>query len=111
MSVNYFLYAKNQHQNIKNYLEEITKIYEDMIQHTINENENLNIFNKEEDIDLLTKLKDLYLSKINESIIFCKVLKDIACQVCNHNFITDTIDIDPDTSKQITYCTICEYTK
>ena len=28
-------------------------------------------------------------------------------KMCSHTIIEDTIDIDPDTSKQIFYCEIC----
>ena len=30
---------------------------------------------------------------------------------CKHEYITDTIDIDPEKSQQITYCVFCESTK
>jgi hypothetical protein len=30
---------------------------------------------------------------------------------CNHQFVKDLIDINPDYSKEITYCTLCGYTK
>jgi hypothetical protein len=30
---------------------------------------------------------------------------------CNHNFIKDLIDIDPDQSREIEYCIRCEFTK
>ena len=29
---------------------------------------------------------------------------------CKHNVVSDLIDIDPDRSKEISYCTICEST-
>ena len=32
-------------------------------------------------------------------------------QKCQHNYVTDDIDIDPDTSIRICYCSICEHTK
>ena len=30
---------------------------------------------------------------------------------CNHNFIKDLIDIDPDKSREIEYCLNCRFTK
>jgi hypothetical protein len=30
---------------------------------------------------------------------------------CDHNFVTDIIDIDPEKEKTICYCTICELNK
>uniref|UniRef100_A0A6C0ERR9 Uncharacterized protein n=1 Tax=viral metagenome TaxID=1070528 RepID=A0A6C0ERR9_9ZZZZ len=111
MSVNYFLYSKSQHKKIVNCLEEIKTIYEDIIQHTINENDNLDKYNKDADIELLTNLKDSYISKIIEGNKFCEILTFFAHQVCQHNFVKDTIDITPDRCQEIIYCTICEYTK
>jgi hypothetical protein len=29
---------------------------------------------------------------------------------CEHQFVKDLIDINPDKSKEITYCILCEYT-
>ena len=31
--------------------------------------------------------------------------------MCEHNFVKDSIDISPDESQEIEYCTFCEYTK
>jgi hypothetical protein len=31
-------------------------------------------------------------------------------KLCNHEFINDVIDINPEKSQNITYCKICEYT-
>ena len=31
-------------------------------------------------------------------------------ELCNHEFETDLVDIDPDKSSTIQYCKICEYT-
>ena len=36
----------------------------------------------------------------------CKLIKE----TCNHNYIIDDIDITPDKSMRIKYCTICETT-
>jgi hypothetical protein len=32
-------------------------------------------------------------------------------ELCNHEFEEDLIDVDPDTSKNITYCKFCGFTK
>jgi NMD protein affecting ribosome stability and mRNA decay len=31
-------------------------------------------------------------------------------QLCKHEFVEDAIDINPDKSQNIRYCSICEYT-
>ena len=48
--------------------------------------------------------------KYLRSIAFRKILKDVNGYLflhCKHNYITDTIDIDPDRSQTITYCERC----
>jgi hypothetical protein len=47
--------------------------------------------------------------KIIKNII--KLNDDRIYEQCEHNFITDIIDISPEKEKTICYCTICELTK
>ena len=45
---------------------------------------------------------------------FKKMVKDMECYLegeCNHNWVHDLVDIDPDRSKSIIYCTQCFITK
>mgnify|MGYP001165315797 CR=1 FL=1 len=45
---------------------------------------------------------------------FQKMVKDMECYIdgqCNHNWVHDLVDIDPDRSKSIIYCTLCFITK
>ena len=52
-------------------------------------------------------------SEIGE-IYLKNFLKHIDEQIknkCQHNYVTDYIDIDPDNSMKICYCVICEHTK
>jgi hypothetical protein len=42
------------------------------------------------------------MNKSNDTIIYEK---------CEHNFITDVIDIHPEKEKTICYCTVCELLK
>jgi hypothetical protein len=65
----------------------------------------------------------IYTKKIIENdIIFLQsqlqtkklLLQEIKTKIdenCNHTWITDLIDIDPDTSKTIIYCEHCEKSK
>jgi hypothetical protein len=48
----------------------------------------------------LVIMKDMKI--VNDELVYEK---------CEHNFITDIIDIDPEKEKTICYCTICEFTK
>ena len=42
---------------------------------------------------------------------FLKHIDEQLLQKCQHNYVTDDIDIDPDNSMKICYCSICEHTK
>ena len=63
--------------------------------------EYLNMFNDDnfnnEMIDKLKNLKNYIKNKINNK--------------CEHEWVNDTIDIDPDRSEEICYCVKCEVTK
>ena len=51
------------------------------------------------------------LDKINHiTQMITNLTKDIHDN-CLHEFVNDSIDIDCECSQNITYCTICEYTK
>jgi hypothetical protein len=84
----------------------------------------LNITNNLDNIDL-EEHKQIY-SKIKKTFN-SDILDDLICQlsennyiienilnevcVCEHEWIDDIIDVDPDTSKHICYCIKCEVTK
>lgn len=75
------------------HLQKIVDIYDDMVEIDIEEERNY------------------YLEKINHiNQVITNTTKDIQDN-CNHHFVNDSIDIDCECSQNITYCTICEYTK
>jgi hypothetical protein len=47
---------------------------------------------------------------VSNNIIYKEENYDNLCIDCEHNYVEDYIDISPDYSKRITYCTICEHT-
>ena len=69
-------------------------------------------------IDIIIELKDSLLRNINslKNILenlekdFDKVNHFIRIN-CNHSWVTDLIDIDPDKSQTICYCKYCEISK
>jgi hypothetical protein len=82
------------------HLQKIVDIYDDMV----------DIYDDMVDIDIEEDRK-YYLEKITHITQTIKnVTKDIQ-ENCNHHFVNDSIDIDCECSQNITYCTICEYTK
>ena len=50
-------------------------------------------------------ITELYLEN------FLKHIDEQIKNKCQHNYVTDDIDIDPDKSMKICYCSICEHTK
>ena len=103
MSVNYFLFLKKHFESIVSNLKETIDIYDDIISY-MNEQHISHIKyymdrKKEHILNLNQTLK--YIDNCNYQL---KI-------ICDHNFVKDTIDISPDKSVNIEYCTICECNK
>ena len=88
----YMYDIKNDANNLNNnyFLEDIDNIFNKLV----------NLFDEEVLNDLI---KDLH--KFNTLII------DKIDNCCNHEWIEDLIDINPDQSQIITYCRLCEISK
>ena len=111
MSVEYFLYVKEQHNLISSYVKEIVSIYDEIINKTNEEVENDEIYSKEDDIQLFKELKNNYESQLEQSNYFCESLKNAVHSLCKHEYIMDLIDITPEKTQVIEYCQICGFTK
>jgi hypothetical protein len=94
------LFLKKKYQNILNNINEI--IY------TYNEIKSANIQNKLNDD--LTKEIQYYEEKYKELSNSILYINSIIYKECQHNYIDDVIDITPELSQRITYCTLCEHT-
>ena len=107
MSINYYLFCRDSYNRVINSLEDIINIFEE-IDESIKE-EKLQL--KSDAILLNQSHNKLFFSFKKQDI---QVLKNICdkkiLEICNHTFIEDTIDITPDRSQNIRYCSICEYT-
>jgi hypothetical protein len=101
MSINYFLSSKKKLQKILSYLNEIKLTYCEI------EMERDDGINDE----YITEQVNEYEKKILELDLTIEYLNQFICHNCEHTFVEDVIDITPDRSQNITYCTICEYTK
>jgi hypothetical protein len=101
MDINYFLSSKKKLQKILSYLNEIKLTYCEILMEKDNGNNDEyiaeNIYHYEKKIIEL----ELTIEHLNQNLFYN----------CQHNFVDDLIDINPDKSQKITYCTICEYTK
>jgi hypothetical protein len=85
---------KNRIQNLNNNYFEI-KCNDELLNRYLNMFDNVNIYNE--------LISDLELLKDS--------VKDKMKNKCEHDWVNDTIDINPDTSTNICYCVKCEITK
>jgi hypothetical protein len=102
MSINYYLFCKKSYDKIIYDLENIISIFEKLDEFEKEENDIL-LSNQSENIIFFYKKKEHI--RILRALCNMKIFK-----MCNHDFIEDTIDIDPERSQNIRYCKICEYT-
>jgi len=108
MSLDYYMFCRERYNEIIFGLENIIENYNFLID-SANSEENLDnnhyeIFQQENNLHFFT-------TKLNH----IKLLKNICDAkiniLCNHDFENDTIDINPERSRNITYCKFCGYTK
>ena len=100
------IYLKNKYVEINDNLLNIINIYDDMIA-------NYTKMKEYEYPPVRDLLKRKYYYEIHYNIIqktINELIKE-TCKNCQHDFVNDYIDTGIDSSKKITYCTICEYTK
>ena len=106
MSINYFLSSKKKLEKILPHLNEIKLAYSEMYLE--------NYENYSKDFIKRRYIQNLiidYEAKISEVKMEIEHFQKIICSNCEHTFVEDMIDITPDKSQRITYCTKCEYTK
>ena len=89
-------------KEITNFINETDKeIYEDL-------NKLYNDYNIFETNECIINKKSLAFKNKNLNFINF-ILNNKIKMACNHEFIEDSIDIAPDKSENITYCSLCEY--
>jgi len=98
-----------KNENLIKQLEDIILSYNEIMS-SINENCEYNYVT----IDLINFYNNLCIKCEQQIILLKKEKKENGKYIheeCEHNFITDIIDIGPEKEKTICYCTICELTK
>ena len=110
MSIDFFLHSKKIYKQIEFNLKDIVHLYEEFIELTESE-EITCAYNKDEDIHFLKNVKNDYNERIKQIKFFKDYVNRKIIGMCEHNFVKDSIDISPDESQEIEYCTFCEYTK
>lgn len=103
MDINYFLSSKKKLKKIMTYLHEIRLTYCDLLIEKDNYNDNNDEYIRNTIYEYEKKIIDIELTIENlNQVIYCN---------CVHDFVEDVIDINPDKSRHIIYCKICELTK
>ena len=106
MSLEYYLFCRKKYDDILHNLEQVLESYADkpFDENMLDPSPPNNIFKPYHNIhffierkEVITQIRDQYECKINT--------------MCKHTFEDDLIDITPDESKHISYCTICGFTK
>ena len=102
MSLHYFLSCKKNYVKIIQKLEYIIETLDDINYISICELQD-DCLEKDNKVFFTDKIK-YFQDLVND----CNNYLD---QLCCHNYVDDTIDIDEDRCQNITYCTICETVK
>lgn len=117
MSLDYLLKMKNNNDYTIAYLKEINSNYVEMKEDTIlnlidtslNVNQDFIQYNKHiAEINDNLNEQDIHLRQL---ILLNEKIRTKIVSICNHEWITDSIDIDPDRSQTIEYCKICQKSK
>jgi hypothetical protein len=117
MSLDYLLNMKSENDYMRAYLKEIynsyTKMKEDTLFILINTSINTNLeysqYNK--NISEINELLNQQSEFIRQVTLLNEKLNLKIVSLCKHDWVTDSIDIDPDTSKTIEYCKICQHSR
>jgi hypothetical protein len=63
-------------------------------------------------IHIISIKQQNHVNTDNSKLLYNKnIVEDKLNNICNHEWVDDYIDIDPDRSQKITYCRLCEVTK
>jgi hypothetical protein len=117
MSLDYLLKMKNENDYTIAYLKEINNNYTKMKEETIlnlidtslSVNEDVFQYNKHiTEINANLNQQDEHLKQL---ILLNNKIRSKLASMCKHEWIQDLIDIDPDRSKTIEYCKICQACK
>ena len=80
-----------------------------LIDTSITSNSDYSQYNK--DINEINQMLNNQNEYIKQIILLNEKVKQKIASLCKHEWIVDSIDIDPDRSKTIEYCKICQITK
>ena len=110
MSIDFFLQQKSICKQIEFHVTEIINLYEEFID-LMKQEEILENKAKLQNVSYLNQARHEYCNKQKELIFLKQHIDNMLKTHCNHEYEKDLIDITPDTSREIEYCTLCGHTK
>jgi hypothetical protein len=117
IDVSFLLTLRKKYNSILYHLQDIVDIYDEIIgNHELLLTLHGDVLSQTDlstrtDSVQIVEQKKYYLSKIKHIRQTIKNVTNDIHQNCVHEFVDDSIDIDCECSQNITYCTICDYTK
>lgn len=109
MSLNYYLSKRKMYNNLICNFNSIISEYDNFLQLSLNNMQNTNDFLNFE-ISQMKKQKNKMLRYLKHIDRFQIICNNHINTICSHQFENDSIDITPELSQNICYCTICGYT-
>ena len=107
MDINYFLFNIRKYNIILEHIDSINDALYELNTDNINEM-NIDSINKNTEMYSIKEINNDFI-QLKKNILHLKnVCKKNIQKICKHDFVTDLIDINPDESRSITYCKICE---
>ena len=107
MSINYYLFCRESYNRIIHDLDNIINIFEELDECIKEEHE---VLNSDVVLSNQSHNKLFFYSRKKHMQVLRSVCDKKILELCKHEFVEDTIDITPDKSQNIRYCSICEYT-
>ena len=117
MSLDYLLNIKSDNDYVCAYLKEIKNSYDKMKEETLfnlidtSITTNLDYYQYNKTITEINELLNQHSEYFNQLLLLNEKLNQKIVSLCKHEWIIDTIDIDPDRSKTIEYCKVCGISK
>jgi len=117
MSLDYLFNMKSDNDYICAYLKEIKNSYDKMKEETLfnlidtSITTNLDYYQYNKTITEINELLNQHSEHFNQLLLLNEKLSQKIVSLCKHEWIIDTIDIDPDRSKTIEYCKVCGISK
>lgn len=117
IDVSFLLTLQKKYNSILYHLQDIVDIYDEIIGNpelllTLHSDVLLqtDLSTRTDSVQIIEQ-KKYYLSKIKHIMQTIKNVTEDIHHNCVHDFVSDSIDIDCECSQNITYCTICNFTK